>query len=265
MGERTPLACSTRRLPGRMAVGEALTNIAAAVSRSWATSSCRPTGWRRRVRRARMRACSIPCAPSPTCASRSACRSRSARIRCRCARLGRGGREETGGFAAVADRHRLRAGADDAPHADAATQTRCRRNRPAADRPRHGQEPPRRFGAGAGVQRDRAIAPDVDDPARLPAFFGAMQQLAPPIICCSPITTAPTAACSPPSAKWLCRALRRFARHGRPLLRPADATSMATRRSPHLLAAAPSNSDARAVQRGTRRRGADSPQRSLAW
>jgi phosphoribosylformylglycinamidine (FGAM) synthase-like enzyme len=43
--------------------------------------------------------------------------------------------------------------------------------------------------------------PDVDDPARLVAFFAAIRQLAAEI-CCSPTTTAPTAASSPPSAKW---------------------------------------------------------------
>jgi phosphoribosylformylglycinamidine synthase len=49
MGERTPLAVIDAPASGRMAVGEALTNIAAApiADRSLTSSSCRPTGWRR--------------------------------------------------------------------------------------------------------------------------------------------------------------------------------------------------------------------------
>ena len=54
MGERTPLALIDPAASGRMAVGEAITNIAAARDcRSSATSSSRPTGWRRRVTPAR--------------------------------------------------------------------------------------------------------------------------------------------------------------------------------------------------------------------
>ena len=48
MGERTPLALIDAPASGRMAVGEAITNIAARRHRALsATSSCRPTGWRR--------------------------------------------------------------------------------------------------------------------------------------------------------------------------------------------------------------------------
>ena len=46
MGERTPLALIDAPASGRMAVGEAITNIAAARIGCSATSSCRPTGWR---------------------------------------------------------------------------------------------------------------------------------------------------------------------------------------------------------------------------
>ena len=65
MGERTPLALIDAPASGRMAVGEALTNIAAAaIGDARATSSCRPTGWRRPATPARTRRCSTPCARS---------------------------------------------------------------------------------------------------------------------------------------------------------------------------------------------------------
>ena len=49
MGERTPLALIDAPASGRMAVGEALTNLAAAPVPSLRASSSRPTGWRRRA------------------------------------------------------------------------------------------------------------------------------------------------------------------------------------------------------------------------
>ena len=55
----------------------------------WATSSCRPTGWRRLVIRARTPRCTTRCARwRSRPASRSGSRFRSARTRCRCARHG---------------------------------------------------------------------------------------------------------------------------------------------------------------------------------
>ena len=57
MGERTPLALLDAPASGRMAVGEAITNLAAAPHRdARATSSCRPTGWPPPATRARTRA-----------------------------------------------------------------------------------------------------------------------------------------------------------------------------------------------------------------
>ena len=81
----------------------------------------------------------------------SACRFRSARIRCRMSTaLGRRRRQEAGRRAAVADRHRLRGGRRRAPHADAATGARRRRrNRTDADRPRRRQQ---RLGGSALAQ-----------------------------------------------------------------------------------------------------------------
>ena len=74
MGERTPLALIDAPASGRMAVAEAITNIAAAdIARALATSSCRRTGWRRPVIRARTPRCTTRCARSrSTPASRSA-------------------------------------------------------------------------------------------------------------------------------------------------------------------------------------------------
>ena len=46
MGERTPLALIDAPASGRMAVAEAITNIAAAAWRGSPTSSSRRTGWR---------------------------------------------------------------------------------------------------------------------------------------------------------------------------------------------------------------------------
>jgi phosphoribosylformylglycinamidine synthase len=61
MGERTPLAVIDAAASGRMAVGEAITNIAAAPIKPISkTSSCRPTGWPPAASRARTPRCSTP-------------------------------------------------------------------------------------------------------------------------------------------------------------------------------------------------------------
>ncbi len=86
MGERTPLAVIDAPASGRMAIGEALTNLAAAPVETWARSSCRPTGWPPAAWRAKMPSCTTPCMPSAwNCARRWASAFRSARIRCPCA------------------------------------------------------------------------------------------------------------------------------------------------------------------------------------
>ena len=91
MGERTPLALIDAPASGRMAVGEAITNLAAAgIRRTAATSSSRRTGWRPRAIRAKTPRSTTPCARSrSTLAFASAWRFPSARTRCRCARRGR--------------------------------------------------------------------------------------------------------------------------------------------------------------------------------
>jgi phosphoribosylformylglycinamidine synthase len=156
MGERTPLAVLDAPASGRMAIGEALTNIAAADIANSARSSCRPTGWRRRRCRARMRACS-----TPSKAVSDLCQQIGVSIPVGKDSLSMRTAWEDGGekkqvvsplslivtaFAAVAGR---------AQDADAATAAaRCGETELLLiDLGR--QEPPRRLGAGAGVQRHR--------------------------------------------------------------------------------------------------------------
>ena len=60
MGERTPLALLKHSAAARMAVGEALTNLAAARIVIWKRWFCRQTGWRRPGTGAKMPACLKP-------------------------------------------------------------------------------------------------------------------------------------------------------------------------------------------------------------
>ena len=129
---------------------------------------------------------------------RSASASRSARTRCRCARRGaRTARDKAvtaplslivSAFAPVAD---VRA------HAHAAAAHRSRRDRAAARRPRRRPQPPRRLGAGAGLRpaRRRGAGPR-RSPQRLKALLRTSSSSSIARAGCSPITTAPTAACS---------------------------------------------------------------------
>ena len=58
IGERTPLALIDAPASGRMAVGEALTNLASRRRGAFATSSSPPTGWRPPASPARTPRCS---------------------------------------------------------------------------------------------------------------------------------------------------------------------------------------------------------------
>ena len=176
MGERTPMAAVDAPASGRMAVGEAITNIAAARDRGDRRhQALRQLDGRRRpsgedaalfdtVQAVGMELCprsasSIPVGKD-SMSMRTAWRKTA--------------RRRTGGHrAAVADRHRLRAGARRAQDPDAATAHRRGRHRAAADRPGRGQEPPRRLGAGAGVQAGRRCAPDVDEPGEAQGILRA--------------------------------------------------------------------------------------------
>ena len=91
IGERTPLALLDAAASARMAVGEAITNLAAApvaslsevkLSANWMAAAS--------ATRARTRCCTTRCARSAwNCARNSTSASRSARTRCRCRRAGR--------------------------------------------------------------------------------------------------------------------------------------------------------------------------------
>ena len=61
MGERAPAAVLNAPASGRLAVGEAITNIIAADVRGSRTSDCRRIGWRRAASRARMPICMRRC------------------------------------------------------------------------------------------------------------------------------------------------------------------------------------------------------------
>ena len=113
MGERTPLALIDAPASGRMAVGEAITNIAAARDRAHrATSSCRRTGWRAAGHPGEDAALydTVRAVAHGAVPRARHLRSRSARTRCRCARRGATTARQGGDRAAVADRLRVRAG-----------------------------------------------------------------------------------------------------------------------------------------------------------
>jgi phosphoribosylformylglycinamidine synthase len=101
--------------------------------------------------------------------------------------------------------------------------------------------------------------PDVDDPAPLPRSSPRSRNWPPPT-CCSPTTTVPTAVSSPPSAKWpsprIAASIDTDLCYD-PLINDVDGNGR-----PNLLGGRSfENADARAVQRGTRRCRADSPRR----
>ena len=90
MGERAPVALLDAAASARLAVAEAITNIASRADRaSWATSSCRRTGWPPPATPARTRGSTTRCARSASSSARRwGSRFPSARTRCRCARRG---------------------------------------------------------------------------------------------------------------------------------------------------------------------------------
>jgi phosphoribosylformylglycinamidine synthase len=167
MGERTPLALLDAPASGRMAVGEAMTNLAAAdvgdigrikLSANWMAAAGH--GGEDAALFDTVKAVGIEFCPALGVAIPVGKDSLSMRTKWE-----EGGEKKqvtaplsliVTAFAAVRRR---------APHADAATAARCRgrRNRAAADRPRPGPQPPRRLGAGPGVRGSVGEhAPDAD-------------------------------------------------------------------------------------------------------
>ena len=179
MGERAPLAVIDAPASGRMAVGEALTNLAAAPVRTRATSSSPPTGWRRpgiagedaalfdTVRAVALELCpalgiSIPVGKDSLSMKTT---------------WEDGGPEEGSRRAALADRLGLRALCRRAPHAHAAAAPGCGRDATDPGRSRRGQN---RLGGSILAQVYGQIgdaAPDVDDAGALKRFFDAVQAL----------------------------------------------------------------------------------------
>ena len=154
MGERTPLAVFDAPASGRMAIGEALTNLAAAdvgelgkvkLSANW-MAPCGVAGEDARLfdtveavsDLCKAIGVSIPVGKD-SLSMRTAWED--------------GGRQEAGRLAAVAGRDFVCCGRRRAQDENAATGCRSGRNRTAAARPR--QEPPRRLLSGPGVQRHR--------------------------------------------------------------------------------------------------------------
>ncbi len=153
IGERTPLALIDAPASGRMAVAEAITNIAAAgiaqlsdvkLSANWMAPAGHPgedAALYDTVRAVAMELCPALGIGIPVGKDSMSMRT-----------TWRDDGDETGRHrAAVADRHGLRAGARCAARADAAAVARRRAHRVAVDRSRRGQAAPRRLGAGAGL------------------------------------------------------------------------------------------------------------------
>ena len=182
MGERTPLALIDAPASGRMAVGEAITNLAARRRRrARATSSCRRTGWRPPATPARTPRCTTRCARSRwSSARRSGVSipvgkdSMSMRTTWR-----DGGVDKAvtapvslivSAFAPVADARR---DADAAAARSIAGDTALRAGSTSATAGS-------RLGGSALAQVYGQLgndAPDLDDPARLAAFFARVQAL----------------------------------------------------------------------------------------
>ncbi len=91
---------------------------------------------------------------------------------------GEGAATQVRGRARVADHLGVRAGRRRAQDLDAAAAHRSRRHRAVARRSRRGREPPRRFGARAGVRRARQRRrPISHDPQRLTQLAAALAEL----------------------------------------------------------------------------------------
>ena len=161
MGERTPLALIDAPASGRMAVGEAITNIAAArigalgdvkLSANWMAAAGSSRRGRGAVRHGR--------SSGPGAVSRAGHQHSGGQgLDVDEDVLGRGRAAARGRRTAVADRLRLRAVRGCACHAHSATACTGRRYAAAADRPGRGQEPPGRLGARPGVRAARSRSP----------------------------------------------------------------------------------------------------------
>ena len=182
MGERTPLAVIDAPASGRMAVGEAMTNIAAApiasldeikLSANW-MAACGSAGRGRRAVRHRA-GVGMELCPALGIGIPVGKDSLSMRTKWRTTRRGEGS-----GRAGVADRLGLRAGRDVRRHL---TPQLRRSDATAGDTVLipidlgGGKQPPGRRHARAGHEQVGDAVPDLDDPAELKRFFAAIQAL----------------------------------------------------------------------------------------
>ena len=160
MGERTPVAVLDAPASGRLAVGEALTNILAAdigalsnvkLSANW-MAACGEPGEDAALY-ATVRTVGEELCPALGIAIPVGKDSLSMKTV-----WGDGATAQVRGRAGVADRLRVRARGRRAPDLDAAAAHRSRRDRAVAGGSRRGREPARRLVAGAGVWRARRHA-----------------------------------------------------------------------------------------------------------
>ena len=199
LGERPPVALLDAAAASRLAIGEAITNLAGApIGAARRGSSCRATGWPPPVIPARTRGSTPACARRARPRSRSASRFPSARTRCRCARSGTARRSSR------RSRSSSPRSVPSPTCARAVTPELTRRRRAAAARRSR-----RRGRAGSAAAASRRCygqlgdtPPDLDDPARLRAFFATMQTLVAAATASPRITTAPTAARSSARSRW---------------------------------------------------------------
>jgi phosphoribosylformylglycinamidine synthase len=165
MGERTPLAALDAPASGRMAVGEAITNLLAApielsrvkLSANWMAACGEPgedAALYDTVRAVGLELCPALGIGIPV-----------GKDSCRCARAGRTTATRQVTAPVSADRHRLRHAGRRARHAHAAAA--AGRHHADAGRPGPGPHAHGRLDAGAGAGPVRRRVPDLDDPQDL--------------------------------------------------------------------------------------------------
>jgi phosphoribosylformylglycinamidine synthase len=180
MGERTPLALLDAAASARMAVGEGADQHRLGADRALARREAlgQLDGRRRPARRGRR---AVRCGARRGHGAVPGARHRIpvGKDSCRCARAGRRrAAARSRDRAAVADRLGLRAVADVRLAVTPELRALDERHPAAAGRPGRGPQPPRRLGAGAGLQRRSAIsAAGLDDARAARRFFATMQAL----------------------------------------------------------------------------------------
>ncbi len=178
IGERAPLALIDAPASGRMAVGEAITNLAAArierldrvkLSANWMAAAGHPgedAALYDTVRAVALELCPALGISDPGGQG----------FAVDAHRLGGGRRRWSAPLSLIVTR--VRAGDGRARHSHAALAYRRRRDRAAAGRPRPAPQPARRLDPGAGALAAGRALPDLDEPKLLAGLFAAVQRLA---------------------------------------------------------------------------------------